>query len=259
MIEKMLHKINFEDEFIMYYQPQFDVDGKVLIGAEALLRWYSPKIGAMISPSDFIPIAEESNIIIKLVNFTILSAIPQIRKWNEEYGTDLKMSINLSPKYLNTDKFLKDIQEIIKRENIKPSWIEFEITENSLMRAGKKMVEFFEKLVNMGIGVNMDDFGTGYSSLAYLKHFKLTKIKIARELIESIDTSISERKIVEAVLNMSKALGINVIAEGVEKIEQRDRLKDLGCEQIQGFLYGKPVPATEFERKYLKKTTEKST
>lgn len=259
MIEKMLHKINFEDEFIMYYQPQFDVDGNVLIGAEALLRWYSPKIGAMISPGDFIPIAEESNIIIKLVNFTILSAMPQIRKWNEEYGTELKMSINLSPKYLNTEKFLKDIQEIIKRENIKPSWIEFEITENSLMRAGKKMVEFFEKLVNMGIGVNMDDFGTGYSSLAYLKHFKLTKIKIARELIESIDTSISERKIVEAVLNMSKALGIKVIAEGVEKIEQRDRLKDLGCEQIQGFLYGKPVPATEFERKYLKKTTEKST
>lgn len=259
MIEKMLHKINFEEEFIMYYQPQFDIDGKNLIGVEALLRWYSPKIGAMIPPSDFIPVAEESNIITKLVRFTILSAVPQIKEWNEQYGTNLKMSINLSPKYLNTEKFLKDLKDIINQVNISPTWLEFEITENSLMKSGKKMVDFFEKLIDMGIGVSMDDFGTGYSSLAYLKHFKLTKLKIARELIESIETNGTETKIAEAVITMSEALGITVIAEGVEKKEQRDKLKDLGCDQIQGFLYGRPVPATEFERKYLKKLTEKST
>lgn len=253
MIEKMLHKINFEDEFIMYYQPQFDIDGENLIGVEALLRWYSPKVVTMIPPSDFIPVAEESNIITKLVRYTIQSAVPQIKEWNEKYGTNMKMSINLSPKYLNAEKFLKELKDIIKQVDISPTWIEFEITENSLMKSGKKMVDFFEKLVDMGIGVSMDDFGTGYSSLAYLKHFKLTKLKIAKELIESIETDGTETKIAEAVITMSKALGITVIAEGVEKKEQRDKLKDLGCDQIQGFLYGKPVPASEFERKYLKK------
>ena len=253
MIEKMLHKINFEDEFIMYYQPQFDIDGKNLIGVEALLRWYSPKVVTMIPPSDFIPVAEESNIITKLVKYTIQSAVPQIKEWNEKYGTNMKMSINLSPKYLNAEKFLKELKDIIKQVDISPTWIEFEITENSLMKSGKKMVDFFEKLVDMGIGVSMDDFGTGYSSLAYLKHFKLTKLKIAKELIESIETDGTETKIAEAVITMSKALGITVIAEGVEKKEQRDKLKDLGCDQIQGFLYGKPVPASEFERKFLKK------
>ena len=151
------------------------------------------------------------------------------------------------------------MKDIINQVNISPTWLEFEITENSLMRSGKKIVDFFEKLIDMGIGVSMDDFGTGYSSLAYLKHFKLTKLKIARELIESIETNGTETKIAEAVITMSEALGITVIAEGVEKKEQRDKLKDLGCDQIQGFLYGRPVPATEFERKYLKKLTEKST
>lgn len=259
MIEKMLHSINFEEEFIMYYQPQFDVQGKNLIGTEALIRWYSPKMGTMIPPGDFIPIAEESNIILRVVRFTMISAISQIKKWNETYNTNLKMSINLSPKYLNTEEFLKEIQDIISINNINPFWLEFEITENSLMKAGKKMEDFFEKLINMGIGVSIDDFGTGYSSLAYLKHFKITKLKIAKELIENIDTDKSEEQIVQAVINMSDALGINVIAEGVESKAQRDILVDLGCNEIQGFFYDRPLPSSEFEKKYLKNKTKKST
>lgn len=189
----------------------------------------------------------------------MISAISQIKKWNETYNTNLKMSINLSPKYLNTEEFLKEIQDIININNINPSWLEFEITENSLMKAGKKMEDFFEKLINMGIGVSIDDFGTGYSSLAYLKHFKITKLKIAKELIENIDTDKSEEQIVQAVINMSDALGINVIAEGVESKAQRDILVDLGCNEIQGFFYDRPLPSSEFEKKYLKNKTKKST
>ena len=117
------------------------------------------------------------------------------------------------------------------------------------MKAGKKMEDFFEKLINMGIGVSIDDFGTGYSSLAYLKHFKITKLKIAKELIENIDTDKSEEQIVQAVINMSDALGINVIAEGVESKAQRDILVDLGCNEIQGFFYDRPLPSSEFEKK----------
>ena len=250
-IEALLESINFDEEFMLYYQPQFSADGTTLVGMESLLRWQSKDFDAMIPPAEFIPIAEQSNTIVRIVEWTFHKAIEQIKYWNEKYDTDLKMAINISPKYLSTKDFLLEVESIVHAKDIDTKWLDFEITEMSSMSVGHKIVNLFESLHNMGISISVDDFGTGYSSLSYIKSFKIDKLKIAKELIDNIATDKNEYMIVRAIIMMAKGLNIKTIAEGVEEMEQRDELQILECNQIQGYLYGKPSTPENFEKMYI--------
>ena len=249
-IEGLLRTINYDDEFAMFFQPQFSIDGSELIGMESLLRWNSPVLGN-VSPGEFIPIAEESNAILKVVQWTIKKSSEQIKEWNLKYNKNYRIAINISPKYLKNYDFLSEVKYFVDEKQVNPVWLDFEMTEMSVMQAGESICDLFDKLHHMGINISIDDFGTGYSSLSYIKNFNVDKIKISKELVDNIVTDKNEYMIVNAIIMMSKGLKLETIAEGVEKKEQRDILLELGCNQIQGYYYGRPVNAQEFEKTYL--------
>ncbi|MGP1568984.1 MAG: putative bifunctional diguanylate cyclase/phosphodiesterase [Peptoanaerobacter stomatis] len=249
-IESLLRTINYDDEFTMFFQPQFSIDGSELIGMESLLRWNSPVLGN-VSPGEFIPIAEESNSILKVVQWTIKRSSEQIKEWNLKYNKNYRIAINISPKYLKNYDFLSEVKYFVDEKQVNPVWLDFEMTEMSVMQAGESICDLFDKLHHMGINISIDDFGTGYSSLSYIKNFNVDKIKISKELVDNIVTDKNEYMIVNAIIMMSKGLKLETIAEGVEKKEQRDILLELGCNQIQGYYYGRPVNAQEFEKTYL--------
>lgn len=257
-IESLLQTINYDEEFVMHFQPQFSVDGSKLVGMESLIRWNSPILG-FVSPGEFIPIAESTNIIIKIVQWTLIKSIDIIKYWNEKYDLNCKIAVNISPKYIENYDFLNEVKYFIDSKGVNPNWLDFEITEMTVMQVGDSVFKIFESLHAMGINISIDDFGTGYSSLSYIKNFKVNKLKIAKELIDNITTDKNEYMIVNAIIMMANGLNLNTIAEGAEYKEQKDILQELGCNQIQGYYYGRPVPAKEFEKLYLrnKKITAK--
>lgn len=252
-IEMMLKIIDFDHEFSLNFQPQFDVEGKQLIGVEALLRWNNPELG-YVPPNEFIPIAEENNLIIRVGQWVIDTAFQQISEWNHRYESTLLMAINLSPLQLESPKFFPMVSQRLKAYKVDPSWIDFEITENSAMHSAVIMEERFNLLNDLGVQISIDDFGTGYSSLSYIKRFKINQLKIAKELVDHIDESESELLIIKAIILMAKGMGLKTIAEGVETYEQAEQLKLLSCDAVQGYLYSKPLPASDFEAKYLEVT-----
>ena len=253
-IELYLKNADYEREFTLHYQPQFRIADQSLIGVEALIRWHQPDIG-MISPGEFIPIAEETGMIIRIGKWVIDHAFKQVSIWNNLKGPDAqlghRMSINLSPLQFDSVDFFPFIQERMAHYYIKPEWINFEITETSAMNSGTIMEEIFTALSGLGVSISVDDFGTGYSSLSYIKRFDLDELKIAKELIDHIVENQEERLIIKAIILMAQGMGLSTIAEGVETEAQLEILKDLGCEAIQGYLYSKPLAAQDFESKYL--------
>lgn len=250
-IEVALSQADFDREFMLYYQPQFNVQ-KELIGMEALLRWNSPKIGS-VPPAEFIPIAEETDQIVPIGKWVMKKAIEQIVLWNRNYRLQLRMSINVSPKQLEQTGFFNDLQECIKNCYAKPEWLDVEITEGVSVEGAYRMTEISYQFKQAGISISIDDFGTGYSSLSYLKLVPFDRLKIDKTLIDSITTENYDQHITEFIIALARSLNIETIAEGVESQEQFDLLCELGCEQIQGFLFGKPNSSIEFEETYFKK------
>ncbi|WP_236904982.1 putative bifunctional diguanylate cyclase/phosphodiesterase [Clostridium formicaceticum] len=251
-IELLLRHIDFRQEFQLYYQPQYRIVDNALVGMEALIRWNNPNKG-WILPGEFIPIAEETSMIIKIGEWVIDEALKQIKVWNEEYGLDLKMGINISPKQIDQEDFVNWLKQKITASSVKPAWIDLEITENSTMNSETSMEELFTALAEIDINISIDDFGTGYSSLSYIKRFDIDRLKIAKELIDNIANDKNTLLIVKAIIMMANGLGLKTIAEGVEEKEQLSILKELCCDEIQGYIYGRPVAADVFEREYLMK------
>jgi diguanylate cyclase (GGDEF)-like protein len=250
-IELLLRKADYDKEFELYFQPQFSIPNEELVGAEALLRWKSPNKG-FISPGEFIPIAEECGAIVDIGYWVINKALTQIYNWSTKYERQLRIGINISPKQVDSINFLDNFQNLIREKKISPSWIDVEITESSAMKSEIAMEELFNALARMGVLISIDDFGTGYSSLSYIKRFDIDRIKIAKELVDGICDNNSDEQIIKAIIMMTKAMGLKTIAEGVEKQEQLDKLIELRCEEIQGYIFDRPIPASEFEEKYLK-------
>ena len=250
-IEILLKKAVFENEFMLFYQPQFSIPEKKLIGMEALLRWNSGEKG-YIPPGEFIPIAEETDAIIPIGDWVMKKAICQIKKWNREYGLELKISINVSPKQLDQTGFIDGLHSFMKEYSVKPDWVDIEITEGVAMEGKYRMSEIARQFKDVGVSISIDDFGTGYSSLSCLKLFPFNRIKIDKSLIDAITTEDYDLNITRFTVLLAKSMGIKTIAEGVESQEQLNLLNDLGCEQIQGYYLGKPVPPLEFERLFLK-------
>lgn len=244
-IEMALRRADIPREFSLHYQPLFSADGQILKGMEALLRWNSPLLGT-VSPGEFIPAAEETGEILKLGQFVMREAMWQISEWNIKLGLDLRMGINISPLQLENGDFMSLVREAIHLSKAKPDWIIFEITEGLAMLDPETSSEIFQKLKDIGLSIAIDDFGSGYSTYAYLKQFRVDHLKIDKRLIDTIATDTRDAQIIQAIIDMARALQIKTTAEGVEHQEQAQLLIQLGCDEIQGYLYGCPLPKNKF-------------
>jgi diguanylate cyclase (GGDEF)-like protein len=249
-LEFALRAASIADEFEVRYQPQFAMDGRRLVGAEALLRWHSPELG-QVSPDEFIPVAEESGLIIPLSDWMTREALARAKDWNVRFGLGLVMSVNVSPVQMEDVRFIAKFQSLLAEMAAPSSWLKVEITERVAMKDEDEVLSIFEKLEAMGIPLAVDDFGTGYSSLSYLKKYDVDYLKIAKELIDGAIGGASDAQLVRAIVSMARALGIRTIAEGVESEDQFAFLASLGCDEVQGYLLGGPVGAGEFETRHL--------
>ena len=235
-------------ELTLFYQPKFKLSDGSLAGAEALIRWI--KDDKVVPPMKFIPLIEESELIHDVGLFVIEEACKQVKEWKQK-GLSVPIAVNVSPSQLTSKDFLRAIPffEGICQE-VK-ELIEVEITESVIMKNSAEVIEFFDLLSQSGIKTYIDDFGTGYSSLAYLKNLPAYAVKIDREFIKDFPFNQDSLEIVKTIVNLTKKLGFKIVAEGVEKGVQVEVLRDLGCDYAQGFLYSKPIPAEEFEKRFL--------
>lgn len=252
-LELLLKNAVFDEEFEIHYQPQFNSNTKEIIGVEALIRWNSPLEG-IISPVEFIPIAETCGIIVDIGYWVMKNAIKQVSYWNKYNNMNLRVAINVSPKQINSLDFIKNLKTIIQHNEIDPKLIDIEITENIELTQEGVIKEVLEELACIGVKISIDDFGTGYSSLSYIKRFHIDRLKIAKELVDNISSDSVNLKVVKAIIMIAKTMNIKTIAEGVEDEFQLQKLIELGCDEIQGYIWDKPLKIKEFEKKYLSKT-----
>ncbi len=235
------------EEMLLYYQPQFDVATGAITGAEALIRWLHPERG-IVSPADFIPLAEESGLIVPIGEWVLRTACAQARRWQESGHDSLRIAVNLSGRQFEQPEFARTVAEILDQAGLDPRWLELELTESILMEDGQRTSAALNELKAMGLRLSVDDFGVGYSSLNYLMRFPLDTLKIDRSFLAGIPEDAEHVAITRAILAMARSLGLKVVAEGVETGEQLQYLREERCDEFQGFLVGRPVPAEEFGR-----------
>ena len=233
-------------EFFVQYQPQVDIRGFHLVGMEALVRWQHPSLG-LLYPGEFVPLAEESGLIIALGDWVMRTACAQNKAWQDAGLTPMRLSVNFSARQFQQATFIADVADILKATNLDPRWLELELTESSIMKDPEAAIEKLHELKLMGISVAIDDFGTGYSSLNYLKRFPIDTLKIDKTFVSDVCKDPHDTAIVRAIINLGHALDLTVIAEGVETKEQLQYLSALECDVVQGFLFSKALPATAFE------------
>jgi len=246
MIENDIHKAIKNDEFVMYYQPQLSVETNKIIGAEALIRWEHPENG-FIPPDKFIPLAEESGIIIKIEEWIFDSILNDIKALVDHKGNFIldHIAINVSTIHFLQPYFVENLMLLVNKYQIKPEWIELEITESGIMRNINDAIQKIKELKSFGFTFSIDDFGTGYSSLSYLKELPVDVIKIDQSFV--LDMSENDAMIIEAVLTIGQKFGLNVIAEGVEDEKTLNYLKELKCNNYQGYLAHRPMELKDFE------------
>ncbi|NOQ14004.1 MAG: EAL domain-containing protein [Methyloprofundus sp.] len=246
-LETELRQALENDEFEVFYQPQFDINDKVLSGAEALVRWNHPEKG-LVSPAEFIWLAEETGLILEIGNVVLKKACCQMLEWVNEKGFEGRVSVNLSAIQFKQVDIVETVKSILTEAQLDAKYLEIEITESALIGQLDQVVSNIGAFKSMGITLAIDDFGTGYSSLAYLKRFHVNKLKIDQSFVRDIPGDINDAAIVRAIIDMGHALSLSVIAEGVETQAQSEFLKKEGSDSVQGFLYGRPVAVKEFER-----------
>lgn len=232
-------------QFELYYQLQVDTDGCAL-GAEALLRWHHPSRG-MVSSGTFIPLCEESGLILPIGQWILESACAQIKTWESEpLARDLVLAVNISARQLSADGFVEQVATVLRNSAIVPSRLKLEITESMLLSGVEKVIGTMQRIKAMGVGFALDDFGTGYSSLQYLRRLPLDQVKIDQSFVRDIALHSRDQAIVGTIMAMANSLGLTVIAEGVETCEQRNLLASRGCSQFQGYLFSQPIAANAF-------------
>ncbi|MFD1739628.1 PAS domain S-box protein [Bacillus salitolerans] len=251
-IQNDLRNALINNELTVHYQPRISTDSEKMVGVEALVRWNHPKLGP-ISPIEFIPVAEESGWIVQLGEWVLDSACKQLVKWHQQGYTSLSVSVNFSPlQFLQIDLHER-VKHIIDKYNVNPNQVEIEITESAVIDQDVGLQENISKLKEIGLQIAIDDFGTGYSSLMFIKKFQVDTIKIDRSFLFNLLDDIGNLKIVSAIINLAKALGLNVVAEGVETCEQLFRLKEMDCKEVQGYYFSKPLPSDELEKNVFPK------
>jgi diguanylate cyclase (GGDEF)-like protein/PAS domain S-box-containing protein len=253
-LEHNMHRALEQKEFIVYYQPIVDVNSMMISGAEALVRWRHPELG-LISPAQFIPLAEETGLIAPIDEYVMKAACHQTQVWHEKGFEDLCISINVSARQFQQPDLVKKIGKIITQSSLPPYNVELEITESTGMKNPERSFTILGQLKEMGINISIDDFGTGYSSLSYLKKFPIDILKIDQSFIKDIGVNRDNDAIVCLIISMGHTLKLRVIAEGVETEKQLAFLQNNHCDLFQGYLFSKPVPAPDFE-KLLEKNRE---
>ncbi len=247
-IEKKMSKALKNQNFVMYYQPQYDTNTRELRGVEALVRWCDED-GKLVSPETFIPIAEKNGSILLLGDWIIEECLSDLSRWKEKHNNmqDFLLSINVSSIQFKNKNFVKYLISIIKKYGISPTNVELEITESVFIDNMEEIIHKMKLLKDFGIRFSMDDFGTGFSSLSYLRELPIDTLKIDKSFIDDVVTDGSTRTIAESIIDLSKKLGFDTIAEGVEQEVQYSLLKNIGCENIQGFYLGKPMKFEEID------------
>ncbi len=241
-LESQLHRAIENEELLLHYQPTVRIATGQIRSLEALIRWNHPQMG-LIPPMDFIGIAEHTGLINKLGSWVLQSACLQGRKWYEEGFTDIQVAVNLSPAQFREENLGKEIVSILRETDLPARCLNLEITENTLIENFSGAIQIINELHNAGVSFSIDDFGTGYSSLSYLKSLPVDWVKIDRSFLSDVLPSQQDQGIIGAIISMSHSLGLKVIAEGVETDAQRDLLRSLNCDEIQGYLVSRPMPA----------------
>jgi diguanylate cyclase (GGDEF)-like protein len=244
-LETDLRKALARAQLEVYYQPQIDSLTQRVIGAEALLRWRHPQHG-MIAPLDFIPIAEETGLIIEIGKWVLQEACREALHWERNGFGALRMSVNVSARQIGSPSFTQDIFDILKQNNFPPDRLELELTESELMHDIDAGIAFMQAVRARGVGISLDDFGTGYSSLSYLSSFPLDRLKIDRSFVK--DLPAQGCAMAKAVISLARSFDLEIVAEGVEEFEQFAWLKEMGCGIIQGFLFARPMDASTVRR-----------
>jgi EAL domain-containing protein (putative c-di-GMP-specific phosphodiesterase class I) len=245
-IQADLRKGLERDELEVHYQPFYSLDEQHVVGAEALVRWRHPVHG-LISPSKFIPMAEETGLILPLGRYVLDKACRQARSIRDQFGVDLPISVNLSPRQFQDGGLLSQVTAALQAAGLPPQSLIFEITETVVMEDLSGAREVMKKLNRLGVRLAIDDFGTGHSSLAYLKQFPVHEVKVDRTFVQGVAESPVDSAIVRAVIDVANAMGIVAVAEGVETEDQVAGLKMLGCQVGQGFYFSRPLRAEEFD------------
>jgi len=248
-IESELRQAIAENQLRLYYQPKVSLRNGRIAGAEALIRWQHPQHGLM-PPGQFVPVAEETRLIQELGDWVLEEACRQLRAWADAGVAVPPIAVNLSARQVDA-KLPERIEHVLNRHRVHPSQLKLEITESLVMRGADQVLPILNALVAMGLAIALDDFGTGYSSLAYLKRFPISTLKIDRSFVVGVPTEPNDCAIAQAIVTMGKQLRQEIVAEGVETREQMAFLRDLGCDQLQGYLFSQPLSAEDFVRLVL--------
>jgi diguanylate cyclase (GGDEF)-like protein/PAS domain S-box-containing protein len=243
-LEGSLRRALEKQEFLLHYQPQVDARSGAIVGAEALIRWGHSDLG-LVSPLDFIPLAEESGLIVPIGEWVLQTACAELKAWQDAGNGTLRMAVNLSGRQFRQHDLVETVQRAIGAAGIDPQSLELEITESVLMQDASETARLLDNLKALGVKLSVDDFGTGYSSLSYLKRFPIDSLKIDRSFIRDIASDPDDAAITTAILAMAGGLGLEVVAEGVETMEQLGFLRGRKCQMIQGYLFSKPLPSEQ--------------
>lgn len=234
-----------QNQLVLHYQPKFDAAGGTLVGAEALLRWNHPVCG-LVSPDEFIPLAEKTGLIVPIGRWVLDEACRQMSEWRAAGHTAWTVSVNLSALQFNQPDLVQTVRDCLKKHNLEPRYLTLEITESTAMSDADASMLILRQLTAMGVNISIDDFGTGYSSLLYLKRLPASELKIDRGFVRDLAHDTEDAAIIAAIVALGRTLNLKIVAEGVETIEQQEFLTRLGCNSLQGFLLGKPMPAEQF-------------
>jgi EAL domain-containing protein (putative c-di-GMP-specific phosphodiesterase class I) len=246
-VENSLRNSLKRGEFEVYYQPLVNIDSGQIVGTEALVRWQHPERG-LVLPAEFIPVAEETGLIVPLGEWVLRTACAQNKAWQEAGLPPMRVAVNLSARQFQQRNLLDMVAQVLDRTGMAPHYLQLEITEGVAMQDVDFTIAVLERLRGMGIQIAMDDFGTGYSSLSYLKLLPVNAVKIDRSFVRDLTIDPNDAAIATAVIAMAHNLKLSVIAEGVETEEQLDFLKGRDCDEMQGFLFSKAVPAEAVEK-----------
>lgn len=249
-LETSLRRALERDELVVHYQPQADLGTGYVTGVEALVRWQHPEYG-LVPPAKFIPLAEDTGLIEPIGEWVLYQACQQNKKWQDEGFPPIRVSVNISARQFRTKNLAKMVSNSLDRIGLAPDYLGLEITESNAMHDVDHTIQMLKLLKEMGIQISVDDFGTGYSSLSYLKRFPIDMLKIDQSFMNNICTDNDAAAIAEAIVALGHSLKLQVLAEGVESNEQLLFLKSLGCDEIQGFHFSKPMPAEDLKRLFL--------
>jgi diguanylate cyclase (GGDEF)-like protein/PAS domain S-box-containing protein len=244
-IRNSLRRAQGRDEFVLHYQPKIELDSGAITGAEALIRWNHPELG-LVAPNRFIPVAEESGLIVPMGEWVLGEACRQVFEWNKKGNCSLSIAVNLSAVQFKRGDIEKSVRQALEVSGLEPSLLELELTESILIQNVESVLANVKRLKALGVKLSIDDFGTGYSSLSYLKRFDIDKLKIDQSFVRDLATDPEDAAIVRAIIQMARSLSLRTIAEGVETEAMLQQLRDFGCNEAQGYYFARPMPAVEF-------------